>query len=353
MSFVMTRRRMLCTTVLGAGAVAAQPIASWAQAGGKPTTGVYPVAVPGYQVMYVAAAQGFLKDEGLDIKLIQGGSGTKTREIFASGQADFAIADILHCLQLNNRGRPSRALCAADTRSPSVRWTIRQDLYEQGIDTIQKLAAWKRPDGRKPIFGVSSLGGTAHLWAHHYASRFGVADEFVWVGVGNVDTMLGSLKTRQIDILSATVSIVTDAESHGWGKLIFNGGDADTWNKTIGGTVPVNVNMCLLATIQRDPAKVQAYVNGVYRAACWIKEHSPEEIYGAIEPYVGSTSRAGNILEIAAVKEITDFDGDIDAQSFARGGNVWFGELSGIKPLQLADAFDPTFIRAAHAKYPG
>src|SRR5438128_2279950 len=69
----------------------------------KTGLGVYPVAVPGYQVMFVAEAKGYLKDEGYDFRLIQGGSRTKACAIMAAGEADFLIADILHCLQLNNR----------------------------------------------------------------------------------------------------------------------------------------------------------------------------------------------------------------------------------------------------------
>lgn len=336
-------------------ALAAAPFAAgrsaWAE--GKAGTAVYPVAVPGYQVMFVAEAQGFLKDEGYDFRLIQGGSGTKTRAIMAAGEADFMIADILHCLQLNNRGRPTRSVNAVDLRSPSSRWVIRKDLADQGIDTIQKFVAWKRPGGAKPIFGISSLGGTAHLWAHFFMERFGFEDQVAWVPVGNVETMLGSLKTRQIDMLGTTVSLVADAEKYGWGKSFFDAGNEENWNKHVGGPVPVNANMCLQATIEKDPAKVQAYTNACYRAVQWIKAHSAEQILGAIEPYVGSTSRESNLLEIQAVKDVTDYSGMIDPAAFERGGKMWFREITGIKPVKLEDAFDPTFLRAAQAKYHG
>src|SRR5258708_2302689 len=55
---------------------------------------IYPVAVPVYQTQYVADRIGFFKEAGLDCKLIQGGSGVKTREIIASSQGDIGIGDI-------------------------------------------------------------------------------------------------------------------------------------------------------------------------------------------------------------------------------------------------------------------
>src|SRR5258708_4884195 len=318
MAFVIRRRSLIAVA-------ASAPLWSTTgtQAQGKTGSTVYPVAVPTYEVQFVAQERGFFKDEGFEFKMTQGGSGVKTREILASRQADFAIADILHVLQLNKNGRPARALNAVDTRAPGVRFAIRKDLYDQGIDTVQKAAAWKRPDGKKAIFGVSSLGGTSHLWSHYFMERLGLADAVTWVGVGNVDTMLGSLKTRQIDVLSTAISLVAEAEKNGWGKQIYSPSDAKTWNEVIGGPVPVNNNFCLLSTIEKDPEKVQVYVNAIWRATQWIKAHSPEEIQDTIERFVGSTSRQANLLEIGELKDVADWNGLIGAGAYAGGEKVW------------------------------
>src|SRR5690349_16366941 len=116
---------------------------AWSMAGaraqGKAGSAVYPVAVPTYESVFVAQAKGYFKNEGYDFKLIQGGNGVKTREILASRQSDFAIADILHVLQLNKNGRPAKALITVDQRAPGVRFAVRKDLYDQGIDTVQKV----------------------------------------------------------------------------------------------------------------------------------------------------------------------------------------------------------------------
>ena len=48
---------------------------------------------------------------------------------------------------------------------------------------------------------VSSLGGTNHVWASYFMETMGLADKVTWVGIGNVDTMLGTLKTKQVDVL--------------------------------------------------------------------------------------------------------------------------------------------------------
>jgi NitT/TauT family transport system substrate-binding protein len=343
-------RRSALTIIAGSGASMA---AGRAWADDKTGRVIYPVAVPVYQTHFVADRIGFFKDAGLDCKLIQGGSGVKTREIIASSQGDIGIGDVTHPMQLSNRGRAGRILMPTDTRSSSVIFIIRKDLKDQGITTLEALTDWKRPDGRRPIVSVSSLGGTNHVWSSYYMETMGLDQKVTWVGTGNVDTMMGSLKTKQVDVLVSSQSLLNDSVEQGWGAMLFDGTDEAIWNKYIGGKIPVTGHFTLQSTIDKDPAKMQAFVTALWRASQWIKAHSPDEIYAVIEPYVGSTSRGANILEITALKKVADYEGTIDAEGFARGGKVWFREMTGIKPLTIADVVSPGFIEAARKAYPG
>ena len=164
-------RRSALTIIAGGGAALA---AGKARAEDKAGRVIYPVAVPVYQTQFIADRIGYFKEAGLDCKLIQGGSGVKTREIIASSQGDIGIGDITHPMQLSNHGRAGRVLMPVDTRSSSVMFIIRKDLFDQGINTLEALTAWKRPDGRKPIVSVSSLGGTNHVWASYYMETMGL-----------------------------------------------------------------------------------------------------------------------------------------------------------------------------------
>ncbi len=293
-------RRSALTIVAGGGVAFA---AGRVRAEDKAGRVVYPVAVPVYQTQFVADKIGYFKEAGLDCKLIQGGSGVKTREIIASSQGDIGIGDITHPMQLSNHGRNGRVLMPVDTRSSSVMFIIRKDLMDQGITTLEALAAWKRPDGR-------------------------------------------------VDVLVSSLSLLNDSVEQGWGALLFDGTDEAIWNKYIGGKVPVTSHFTLQSTIDKDPPKMQAFVTALWRATQWIKKHSPDEIYQTIEPYVGSTSRSANILEITALQKVTDYEATIDAAGFARGEKVWFREMTGIKPLTAVDVVSPSFIEAARKAYP-
>src|SRR4051794_41213929 len=128
-------RRSAFTIIAGGSAAlatgrlgAAEPTASRA---------IYPVATAVYQTHFVADRLGFFKEAGLDCKLIQGGSGVKTRELVASGQGDIGIGDITHPMQLASRGRKGRVLMPVDTRNNGVVFIIRKDLGDEGIASLQ------------------------------------------------------------------------------------------------------------------------------------------------------------------------------------------------------------------------
>jgi NitT/TauT family transport system substrate-binding protein len=349
MALHLSRRSAL--TVIAGGGVSAVAGRAWAEA--KSGRAIYPVAIPIYQSQFVADRMGYFKEADLDCKLIQGGSGVKTREIIASSQGDVGIGDVTHPMQLSNHGRAGRILMPTDTRSSAVMFIIRKDLWDQGIATLGQLTEWKRPDGRKPIVSVSSLGGTNHVWSSYYMETMGLAEKVTWIGTGNVDTMLGSLKSKQVDVLVSSLSLLNESTEQGWGTLLFDGTDEAIWNKYIGGKVPVTGHFTVQSTIDKDPAKIQAFVTALWRATQWIKTHSPEEVYDVIEPYVGGTSRNANILEITVLKKVADYDGAVDAASFARGEKVWFREMTGIKPLTIAEVVSPDFAATARKAYPG
>src|SRR5471032_3167030 len=127
-------RRSALTVIAGGAVLAAGRTGTAAEM--KDGRDIYPVAVPVYQTHFVADRVGYFKEAGLDCKLIQGGSGVKTREIIASSQGDIGIGDITHPMQLSNHGRAGRVLMPVDTRSSSV---MRSEEYTSELQSHHDL----------------------------------------------------------------------------------------------------------------------------------------------------------------------------------------------------------------------
>jgi NitT/TauT family transport system substrate-binding protein len=328
--------------------------AGFAQGGRTPATSGVPVSSLSYMALDVAVVKGLMTAEGLELKTLTAGGGSKLREIVAAGQIEFGIGDSNHPLLLTNRGRPAKILMALDNRSPLSSMVIRKELYDRGITTMEKLGAWKRPDGGKPVFAVSSLGGGQHVYLSHLAEKAGIADNFVWLAGGAEKTILGGLSTGKFDAIAAMPNWRFEAVSKGWGQVAFDVADDATWNKSFGGPVPSTVAFALQTTVERKPELVQAYVNGLYRALQWMKSASADDIYTAVsDRYLADFSAETVRREIEFLKPMHNYTGLVDEKQFANLSPILFRDMTEMKPVPYAQAVDSRFIQNAIKKYPG
>ena len=296
----VTRRSAL--TIIAAGGASIASGRAWAE--DKPGRVIYPVAVPVYQTQFLADRLGYFKRGR---PRLQADPGRQRRQDarnhrLRAGRHRHRRYHRTRCSS-SNRGRNGRVLMPVDTRSSSVMFIIRKDLWDQGITSLEKLTEWKRPDGRKAdrlgvvagrhqpclvvlLHGDDGARPESHLDRHRQCRHH----------AGLAEDQAGRCP-RQF-----AVAAQRSRRSRAGATLLFDGTDETIWNKYIGGKVPVTAHFTLQATIDKDPPKMQAFVTAIWRATQWIRKHSPDEIYDTIEPYVGSTSRAANILEITALQ---------------------------------------------------
>ena len=353
----LPRRRFLqAGGALGHGAALPAPLR--AQQGGAAAKQLIDVWGPSaaiYAAAMVADVEGFARGEGLDVRHVMADGGAKARQIVAAGQATVAMGDIGHVLQISGRGKPAKALMNTEIRAPFANVVVRRDLYESaGIDNVEKLGRWRRPDGAKPIVAATAIGSGTWLFGTYLFEQAGVGDSINWVSGGNAKTMLGGLQSRQLDAIMAFPAWRYDAEAHGWGRTIFDVNDDAAWNRAFGGDIPTTVVYALDTTIKASPDLCQAYVNALHRGMQWLKAHSPAEIYARIgEKYFGDLGAGATTEEFRTAKPIWQYDGTITEASYATGTRLWFREGTDIPQTRYADAIDNRFIDAARHKYGG
>lgn len=346
-----TRRDFLRggTALLGGTALA--PILAHAEEGKRLVIGSFGTATTLYAPFMVTETEGLARAEGLDFKVVVTDGGARTRQILAAGQVTHGHGDVVHPLQLTNRGKPAKILMGAETRCPYANIVIRKDLYDQGINTPEKFGHWKRPDGSKPIIAATAIGSGTWMYGNYVLEQFGVADKVNWVNGGAAKTMLGGLSSKQMDAIMAAPGLQFDAEDHGWGRLIYDVRDNAAWDRAFGGPIPTTAVYTLTSTIHAAPDVTQAFVNAVYRSLQWLKAHNVDEIYARIgEKYMGDVAPQALKREIAYYKQIWKFDGAISEADFKNGGRVWFREGTDIKPISFAEVVDTSFLANARKK---
>lgn len=324
----------------------------FAQAAPMNATSAIPVSSLSYLAQDIAIVKGFWKAENLEIKSLVAGGGARMREMVGAGQVELGIGDSNHPLLLTGRGRPSKILMSLDNRSPLANIVIRKDLFDQGINTMEKVAKYKRPDGSKPVFAVSSLGGGQHVYIAYLAEKAGIVDNFIWIAGGAEKTMLGGLSTKKFDIMGALPNWRFEAVENKWGEVAFDVADDKQWNGAFGGPVPSTVAFALETTIKNKPQMVQAYVNGLYKALQWLKTAKPDDIYKAVaDRYLGDFSEQTVKREVEFLMPIHTHTGLVDETQFKNLSPILFRDLTGIKPIAYADAVESKFIDAARKKY--
>jgi NitT/TauT family transport system substrate-binding protein len=301
---------------------------------------------------YVPIELGFAKEEGLDLKLLVFDAGTQVRDTLAANQANFAMTDAVNALQMRNRGKPTKLLLATDNVAFYGNFIVRKSLYDQGIDSLEKFIAWKRPDGAKPIVAITAIGGSIYTFGTYVFDNLGGADKVNWIGAGSTTSMLGGLASGQFDLIPGTISMIADAESKGWGKQIFDVTNKDTYAKYVGGNIPGTSFFALEETVTGNKDMVQAFVNANYRGMQWLKNASVDDIFNKfIGKYISDVSPEASRRDIEYMKKVWNYSGRITEDQYKVGAKLWFREVTGIKPITYKDAVDPSFLENAIKKY--
>lgn len=264
----------------------------------------------------------------------------------------FAMTDIVNALQLQNRGKPTKALITAAQVPFYGNYVIRKDLFDQGIDSLEKFVEWKRPDGSKPIIGISTIGGSIYTLGTFIFENLGAADKVNWVALGTNAGMLGALASRQVDLIPAAYSALYDSVQNGWGEPVLDVTKPEDVAKYIGGDFPGLSFFTLDSSVQGQPDIVQAYVNAHYRGMQWLKDASVDEIHERfVNKYIQGLSPEGSRREIEYMKMIWNYGCQTDRTVYENGGRIWYREATGIQPIAYEDVVAPQFVDNAAKKY--
>lgn len=307
---------------------------------------------PIYALAPIAEAKGFFKAEGLDFKLVVGNAGTHGRQALAAEQALFAHGDASHPLQLSTRGKPAKIIMASQMISSIANVVVRKDLFDAGIDTVEKLGNYKRPDGAKPIVAATAIGSGTWMYGTYIFESKKLGDKINWVAGGGPKTMYPGLETKQFDAIMAVPGWVIEAEKLGFGKVIYDTSKPGVFVGDFGGTVPVLVVYTLAETIATQKPVVQSFVNAMYQAMKWVKATPIDEVYALIgEKVYSGVDPVAVKAEMGFDKITWDYNGSFDKAAFERGGKVWYRAGSDIPASKYEDIVDMSFIEAARAKY--
>lgn len=320
--------------------------AAWAQPRhGKIDYGVASIDAL-YSAIYVTLKQGYFATEGLDVNYINSQSGPRSKQMLAAGQLFITTTGVNDSVALSLAGKPSTVVFSLDRRVPFANILVHKD--NLGPGKLQKVA-----DLSGKSIAVTQPQAATWLMAIYIADRAGVKDKVTVRGLGDFVTMLGAVKSKQVDATIATISMIDAAKQEGWGATLFDVTDEKTWNETFGGDVPGVGCYVLTESIEKRGPAIQAFVNAMVKGSDWVKANTPEAIVDLIyQDYLSGFPKEAALRAVRIYKSsLWNYTNVLDKATYDRlvrimGDGRQFSNEE-LKSVPYEKAVDMSYVRKA------
>ena len=345
-----SRRGVLKVGVAGSAVWALAPASAWGRSSVKATQ----VTAVLYAAHLVAESGGFFKKEGVDVELVTSPAGARSAQMLAASPVNYVLGDTSHAQRLTEQGKATVVLFVTDKKCPYANIQTRKDLREAGLTSIDKLATMKPKDGGKWKAGATAVGSGTWLYGNFILRSRSIGggktlnDLVEWIGVGGVKSALGALKTEKIDLNMATPEVIIQADTDGYGAVLFDVREDKDWTPVFKGPISATGSYCLKGTTQTLKDETQAYVTAVYKAVQWIKASSPDEITKALERYSDTMGLAPDVIRRALdwYKPVWTYDLVFTRENYDNVNNVAKG-IKAEKTYPYEEIVDLSFLRKA------
>jgi NitT/TauT family transport system substrate-binding protein len=246
----MNRRKFLGATATAGLALVAKP---WvARAATHELLVAEPVHSTGYLPMYIAMANNYFADAGIEVKIVTIETGAGHTNAVLSGQAFAFIGGPEHCAFAKAKGAELRAVVHCVDRG-NVYFCAAKGLAPQGRDFAGVL--------KGKTIATSGFGGTPNSITRYLLKKWNLdaKNDVTLVETAN-SAILATVRSRQAQIGSVTEPFVTQGVKQSiWSEPFFN------VPKELGPYAYSTINV-RLDSIRKEPEVVRGFVRGMMKA---------------------------------------------------------------------------------------
>ncbi|MBB3110389.1 NitT/TauT family transport system substrate-binding protein [Paenibacillus phyllosphaerae] len=229
-----------------------------------------------YAPEYVALAEGFFEEEGLDVELTTTAGGDKTMTALLSGSIDVALVGSETSIYVAQQGADDPVINFAQLTQTDGTFLVSREAIEN-FD-------WNSLKGTE--FLGQRKGGMPQMAGEFTLKKKGIDPQNDLTLIQNVDfanipAAFASGTGEYVQLFEPQASIM---EQEGKGHVIASFGVES-------GHLPYTVFMTKSSYIDKNSETVQKFTNAVYKAQQWVQEHSPEEIADAVLSFFPDTDR--------------------------------------------------------------
>ncbi|WP_043934034.1 ABC transporter substrate-binding protein [Bacillus sp. EB01] len=227
-----------------------------------------------YTPQYVALAQGFFKDEGLDVQVTTTPGGDKTMTALLSNGADIALVGSETSIYVQAQGSSDPVINFAQlTQTDGTFLVAREKIDNFSWDML-----------KDTTFLGQRKGGMPQMAGEFVLKKHGIDPHKDLTLIQNIDfaniaTAFASGTGDFVQLFEPTASIF---EKEGKGHVIASFG-------TESGHIPYTTFMAKESYMKENAKTIESFTKAIYKAQQWVQDTDSKEIAKAIQPYFEDT----------------------------------------------------------------
>ena len=242
-----------------------------------------------YAPQYVAIANGFFEEEGLEIEMTTGQGADKVMTAILAGQSDIGLCGPEASIYVYNEGREDYVEVFAQLTKRDGSFLVSKNPTDN--------FSWNDLKGKTVIPGRK--GGVPYMTFEYVLKQNGINPETDLVLDDSIqfDLMAGAFAGGNAEYVTLFEPTASMTEEQGAGYVVASVGEAS-------GEVPYTAYCAKKSYIEENSDIIEGFTRAVYRGQQWVKEHSAREIAEVIQDFFPDTSVESLEQSVQSYKDI-------------------------------------------------
>ena len=300
------------------------------------------IMVGGYEkIIYLPAKLaerlGYLKDEGLDVTLLNEAAGVDAENELLAGAVQGVVGFYDHCVDLQPKGKFVESVVQLAHAPGEV------ELVSNKHPQVKSMADLKGKN-----LGVTGLGSSTNFLTQYLMVKAGVPmGQFTSVPVGAGQTFIAAMQQDKIQAGMTTEPTITRLLKTNEARVLIDMRTADGAKAALGGTYPASSLYMETKWVEKNKPIVQKLANAFVKTLKFIKTHNGAEIAAKMPAdfYVGD--KDGYVKAIEGSKGMFTEDGVMPAggpETVLQVLSSFSPSLKG-KKIDLAKTYTSEFVK--------
>ncbi|ABD70825.1 ABC transporter, substrate-binding protein [Rhodoferax ferrireducens T118] len=251
----------------------------------------------------LAEGLGYFKAEGLDVELLNEGSGVDAENEMLAGAVQGVVGFYDHCVDLQTKGKYVESVVQFSQAPGEV------ELVSTKHPEIKSVA-----DLRGKSLGVTGLGSSTNFLSQYLMVKAGVPlGEFSTIPVGAGTTFIAAMTQDKIQAGMTTEPTISRLLKTGEARVLVDMRSIEKTKQALGGTYPAASLYMPTDWVEKNKPTVQKLANAFVKTLKYINTHSAAEIADKMPKDFYAGDKEGYIKALADGKAMFTADGVMPA----------------------------------------